>query len=163
MHRLTIERLRPGNGERLRAVRLRALLDAPDAFETTFEESAARPAEHWNEALVRLATFVANSDGGGDVGMVRGAPHDRSPEAGYLVSLWVAPEARGRGIGAALVDAVIDWARGRGFTRLVLDVADGNEPARRLYQRMGFVPNGVLGALPPPRDHVREVQMERIL
>jgi len=163
MHRVTVERLQPGDEARLRAVRLRALQDAPDAFETTFEESSARPAEHWRDAIARLATFVATSDGGGDVGLVRGAPHDQSPAAGYLVSMWVAPEARGQGIGAALVAAVIDWARGRGFTRLVLDVAEGNERAWRLYRRMGFVPNGVVGALPPPRDHIREVQLERIL
>ena len=53
-----------------------------------------------------------------------------------LISMWVAPSARGRGVGRALVGRVIAAAAGR---PLWLRVLDGNETAIRLYQRCGFV------------------------
>jgi GNAT superfamily N-acetyltransferase len=153
-----IERLSRGDGPRLRAIRLRALADAPDAFGSTLAESERRSAEDWEAQIDALPTFVWR-EGDADVGMVRGAPHDVDPEAAYLISMWVAPEARGRGVGGALIAEVIAWARGRELRRLVLDVGEHNAPARRLYERAGFVPTGATGALPPPRDHLPEVEM----
>jgi ribosomal protein S18 acetylase RimI-like enzyme len=153
-----IERLRPGDGERLRAIRLRSLADAPEAFGSTLAESELRSPEDWEAQVVALPTFVWR-DGDADLGMVRAAPHDADAEAGYLISLWVAPEARGRGVGAALVGEVVAWARGRGLRRLILDVGEHNVAARRLYERIGFVATGATGALPPPRAHVREIEM----
>jgi hypothetical protein len=40
-----------------------------------------------------------------------------------------------------------------------LDVGDANLPARRLYERMGFTPTGVVGTMPPPRDHIAEHEL----
>lgn len=153
-----IERLRRGDGPRLRAIRLRALADAPEAFGSTLGDAERRSADDWEAQVEALPTFVWR-ERDVDLGMVRGAPHDDEPDRGYLISMWVAPEARGRGIGAALIGAVVAWARGRGLGRLVLDVGVHNASARRLYERAGFVPTGATGALPPPRDHLPEVEM----
>jgi GNAT superfamily N-acetyltransferase len=155
---MEIQRLRRGEGERLRALRLRALRDAPDAFSGTFEEAASRPLSSWGQQLIELPTFVAvlASD---DVGMARGGPYQGRPGAAILLSMWVAPEARGRGVGEALLDAVVAWARAEGFARLLLDVADTNTPAVSLYARKGFRPTGATGALPPPREHILEHEM----
>lgn len=143
----------------MRSIRLRALLDAPDAFGSTYEESVARPAERWPEQLRDLPTFVAVEDDI-DVGIVRCARDKADTEAAWLISMWVAPEARRRGVGAILVDAVINWAHANRVSRLLLEVADGNAPAIALYARKGFTPNGEVSALPPPRDHIREHQRE---
>src|SRR5688572_9717104 len=156
---LLVERLTVDEAPRLRAIRLRALADAPDAFGTTLEEAAAWPADMWSQQLRDLATFVAVEDGL-DIGMVRGMRDDTRTDTAWLISMWVAPTARRRGIGDALIDIVIDWARSNGFSRLLLDVADDNAPAIALYARKGFQPNGEVGALPPPREHVREHQRE---
>lgn len=150
-----IERLHDGEADRLKSIRLAALRDAPDAFGTTWEESVARTAEHWSEQLAELPTFVATV-GGADVGMVRGARDDEQKDAAWLISLWVAPAARGARVGEALVDAVVGWARAEGFARLLLDVGDHNAPAIALYARKGFEPTGEVGALPAPRAHVVE-------
>ena len=157
-----IERLFVGNEERLRRIRLRALHDAPEAFETTFEEANARPFENWQQQLEALATFVAVADGL-DVGMARGTRQQERPGAADLISMWVAPEARGRGVGLALIDAVAVWARAEGLPSLILDVTEGNAAALSLYTRAGFRPTGHVGTLPPPRAHVREIQMIRSL
>jgi GNAT superfamily N-acetyltransferase len=48
--------------------------------------------------------------------------------------------AEGRGVGRALLEAAGSWARTKGFRRLTLNVFDGNERARRLYEHAGFEP-----------------------
>jgi RimJ/RimL family protein N-acetyltransferase len=56
--------------------------------------------------------------------------------------LAVDPSRQGEGIGALLLDAGIARARREGKRRLVLRVLSGNEGARRLYERHGFVVEG---------------------
>jgi ribosomal protein S18 acetylase RimI-like enzyme len=112
----------------------------------------------WQRQVAELPTFVAVLDGA-DVGMVRGAPDDGGANRGYLISMWVAPETRGRRIGQLLIDAVVNWARDADYAELVLDVANDNAPAVALYTRAGFVPTGVTGTLPAPREHILEHQL----
>lgn len=59
---------------------------------------------------------------------------------GHLSVLAVSAEAEGRGVGAALIDASMDWARAEGFDKLTLSVFVGNERAKRVYERHGFEP-----------------------
>ena len=157
-----VARLSLDEGPRLRHIRLRALADAPDAFGSTLVETRARPSESWDQQVRDLETYVAVV-GGRDVGMVRGIRSSEHPDAAFLLSMWVDPAVRGRGVGRALVAALVRWAEGAAFGRLLLDVADDNAPAVALYASMGFVPNGVVGSLPPPRDHIREHQRELVL
>jgi GNAT superfamily N-acetyltransferase len=106
-----------------------------------------------------MPTFVAVK-GDRDVGMVRCSHDESAEETAWLISMWVAPEARRAGVGGALVDAVIDWARSNGVRRLLLDVADHNAAAIALYARKGFKPNGEVSVMPPPREHICEHQRE---
>ncbi|MEE8167030.1 MAG: GNAT family N-acetyltransferase, partial [Myxococcota bacterium] len=110
------------------------------------------------EPAFEIATLVAARDGL-DVDLARCAPDDRSRDTAWLISMWVAPEARGAGVGEALIDAVVDWARSTGTARLLLDVGDDNGPARALYTRKGFAARSEVSTLPPPRDHIREHQL----
>ncbi len=157
MNDVEIQRLSHDEADRLRRIRLRSLRDAPDAFASTYEETEARPAESWTEQVATLPTFVAVRNGV-DVGIARGAPDDASESAAWLISMWIDPVARGQRIGERLIDAVVEWARTAGKSRLLLEVADENPSAIALYARMGFVPNGEVSTLPPPREHVREHQ-----
>lgn len=154
---VTIERMGPGHAARVRAVRLRALRDTPDAFWTTVEEEERSTVEAWRERLARpgAATFVAARDGT-DIGLAVGSPHhDREGDAG-LYAVWVDPGTRGEGVADALVQAVVGWARAEGHATLRLEVGDANHHAIRLYDRLGFTPTGLRSAFPPPRTHVTE-------
>jgi len=72
------------------------------------------------------------------VGCVVCKPQDAS--TAVLARLYVEPHARKSGAGRALVNAVIDFARERGFERLVLDThAELLPAAYRLYGSLGFV------------------------
>jgi ribosomal protein S18 acetylase RimI-like enzyme len=61
-----------------------------------------------------------------------------------IQGLAVADEARGRGVGRALIRAAVEEARRRGARRLTLRVLGHNTPARKLYESEGFVVEGVL-------------------
>ena len=133
---------RLGNDEwaRLREIRLLALRDAPDAFETTAEEAERLAESDWRERLEGRAAFVAEA-GGALVGLVSGIPSHHAGQA-EVISMWVQAEWRGQGAGDELVEAVIAWAIAEGFTGLRLWVTDGNERAERLYARHGFTRTG---------------------
>jgi ribosomal protein S18 acetylase RimI-like enzyme len=69
----------------------------------------------------------------------------------YLGHLAVAPAWRGRGIGRQLLDFAHTQARTRGLAQILLDVAEGN-PARRLYERAGYVAGAPRAFRGRPRD-----------
>lgn len=64
---------------------------------------------------------------------------DTENERFLMDGIFVAPEARGLGVGTALLNAVTDEAAKRGFDKIRLDVIDTNPRARALYEREGFV------------------------
>ena len=142
-HGLEIRRADLNDVARVRELRLRALESDPDAFGETLDRALARPEADYAEWIgsPENAMFVAADVDGSLVGMTVGAPApvDDRPRPAVLLAMWVAPEARGKGVGGALVQAVEDWARSEGYARIGLGVTTTNEPAIRLYERMGFV------------------------
>jgi GNAT superfamily N-acetyltransferase len=125
-------------------LRLRALADVPEAFGSTLARESAFADTVWVERATHGAagedkvSYVA-ADGDRLVGLATG-----SLEEGRfnLFGMFVEPEARRRGVGAALVEAVIGWASDRGATSLYLGVTETNHPAIALYERCGFRPTG---------------------
>ena len=59
-----------------------------------------------------------------------------------VMTIGVAPHARGRGVGRAILDALLDWARQAGAAEIFLDVRPSNEGAIALYNSRGFVEIG---------------------
>jgi GNAT superfamily N-acetyltransferase len=125
---------------RARAVRLRALADAPAAFTSDVEREGDLAEAQWRSRLRTGRWFVA-TEGSETVGMATGIPAPVGDER-ELVGMWVAPEWRQRGVARALVTAVAAWAREDGATRLTLGVIAGNEGARAAYLAMGLYATG---------------------
>ncbi len=75
---------------------------------------------------------------------------------GQLQTLSVAADARGRGIGSALIDAFLEHLRAEGVREWSLGVLDGNDDARRLYERYGLRAYVIemIGPVPGPTDAV---------
>jgi GNAT superfamily N-acetyltransferase len=147
--------------ELTRDTRLAALYDAPDAFASTYAREAAFTEAQWRARIREDAvTFLAHADDGTvAAGMAGGILVYETPE---LVSMWVRPDRRGRGVGGLLVEAVAAWAGERGYPALSLWVTKANEPARRLYERLGFVATGEYQPL-PSNPALAETRMRRAL
>jgi ribosomal protein S18 acetylase RimI-like enzyme len=147
--------------ELARDVRLAALRDAPDAFASTYAREAAYTEERWRGWFHdRFGMFIAYVEDRAEPAGLAGVYEEDG--AANLVSMWVRPDARGRGVGEALVNAAAGWARTRGRDTLYLWVAEANEPARRLYERYGFTPTGDRQPL-PSNPALPEIRMRRPL
>jgi GNAT superfamily N-acetyltransferase len=160
-----LRRLRRSEAEALRDLRLRALAEAPSAFAASVDDERRLPPENWEDWARAgggdgsTVTIVA-VEGERWVGMIVGRLLDA--ETAWLEALWVDPTARGRGLGQALIEAVADWARERGATRLDLSVTENNRAAGGLYARAGFAPTG--RRRPLPADPARiEIFLSRVL
>lgn len=134
-----------------RSVRLAALIDAPAAFCSRLEEWADAPEGRWRERLsipgaIDLLAFDA--DGTAPVGMATGTPGEDHGSRAELISMWVDPAVRGRGIATVLITAIARWAASTGATTLTLSVMPDNVAARRTYERNGFAVSHEPGDLP---------------
>ena len=135
-----VRRLQSEDWRLYRTVRVRALLDAPEAFGSSAAEAKRLGEEEWRRRVSTRAAFVALA-GTAAVGLVSGIEADQAGEA-ELISMWVDPRWRRQGVAGLLIQAVTDWATAQGFSALRLWVADGNEKAERLYARAGFNKTG---------------------
>ena len=66
----------------------------------------------------------------------------RRARTSRISGLMVADDARRQGVGRALLEAAVEWARGAGVRKLELHVFPWNEPAMRLYEKFGFEREG---------------------
>ncbi len=144
-----VRRIATGEADLLRAVRLRALADAPLAFGSNHAREVAFPPDTWRNrarngaASDRQATFFAVAPGATTpVGVATCVRDADEPDRAHLYGMWVAAEARGMGAGAALVEAVAAWARHAGARLVRTSVTVGNDGAARLYARAGFRDTG---------------------
>jgi GNAT superfamily N-acetyltransferase len=125
----------------LRAIRLEALADTPDAYGSTYEGTVTFPTRRWKTMAGEHRYFLAERDGV-VLGMVSGGFNDQHPGTHWLYGMYVTPEARGTEVGPSLVNAVIAWATGDGASELYLHVTTSVERARAFYRKMGFVETG---------------------
>lgn len=161
---IVIRPIEPTEGPELRAIRLRALADSPEAFGSTLEETARRPMSYWEmrargDTGSQSSTLFIAEAGSGWVGLVGGfVDKEGEDHSAELISMWVDPAHRGQGIGARLVEQVIEWARSHGAVSVSLWVTDGNDSAEELYARCGFRRTGE--AQPhPSQDGLQEQRM----
>ncbi len=129
-----------------REIRLRALRESPDAFGSTYQESRNYTDDMW---ISRLKTATTETDfpmaatiDARIVGLGRVKIEPPVVDVAHLYQMWVAPEARGKGVGKTLLKAAISWAEDHNAMKMLLDVTCGDRPARRLYDAFGFEPAG---------------------
>lgn len=158
---VVVRELAEDDWEPLRDVRLAALSEAPYAFGSTYAREVAFTEEQWRGRIVnRGVTFLGflgeESEPAGVSGVFT------ADGVADLVSMWVRPSARGRGVGEALIAAAAGWAKTRDYDTLYLWVTESNAPARRLYERCGFTPTGERQPLPSD-PALQEIQLSRPL
>jgi putative acetyltransferase len=146
------------------AVDVRALLERHLAF----ARATTRPEEVFALEVSALGepdvSFFSCREDGRVLGV--GALKRLSDADAEIKSMHTASEARGRGVGAAVLDELLRVARERGFRRVSLETGAGDAfaPARALYARAGFVPCGAFGSYAEsPRSAYMTLALERNL
>lgn len=137
---IDIHQIGPDRWRLWRSLRLAALSDAADAFGARLSDwqDGNDTEQRWRDRLRDVeANYVAYVDDH-PVGMVSGQPSDDG-SAVELISLWVDPPARGRGVADALIGAVLDWANTHILIkRATARVRRTNRYARTLFARNAF-------------------------
>jgi ribosomal protein S18 acetylase RimI-like enzyme len=136
---IDVQLLGPDDWRLWRRLRLEALRESAAAFSSTLAQwtGAGDTEERWRARLSNVPLNIVLRSNGAPAGMV--SAHVRADDIAELISMWVVPFARGRGVGDAAVRAVLGWAKPR---EVVLSVKAENRPAIALYQRHGFVDAG---------------------
>lgn len=84
-------------------------------------------------------TYLLGGDGPDGFAQVSFRPSVWADEpVGYLEELYVVPDMRGRGIGRAIMDAVLALARERGAAGMEVVTGEDDTAARGLYESLGF-------------------------
>lgn len=123
---------------------LSGLLDALFSIEQDFQPNTARQVkgmtlllQHPDRAVIK----VAKDEAGKLMGMVSAqlviSTAEGAPSA-WVEDMVVRDEYRGQGIGRALLDNLLEWAKSKGATRAQLLVDLDNEPALGYYQHLGW-------------------------
>jgi GNAT superfamily N-acetyltransferase len=103
----------------------------------------------WFEAERDTRTFFVVEVDGVPVGMANLKRYDRMPAThlasagwwGYVGNVFVVAEHRNGGVGQALMDGLLEWAKDHGYERVRLAPS---ERARPFYERLGYVPGAVV-------------------
>jgi RimJ/RimL family protein N-acetyltransferase len=151
-----IRQLGPADRDAYFQLRLRGLKAHPESFGQGYEEALAKGASQ-HDAMLQgaraakgdflLGAFVVNAAVNatpanapliGVVGLLR-SQRDKEQHKAAVIGMYVAPEATGRGVGRALLNALLERAaQVEGLRQIQLIVNSQNEAARKLYESLGF-------------------------
>lgn len=161
---LEIIRITPHLAGLYRDLRLTALKTDPLSFGSTYEGELMLTYADWERRAAALdghnrVGFFAIADGapGGLIACFRD-PDDGC--VGQVISMWVAPAVRRRGVGRQLLHAVRDWAASHDMARLQLLVTSSNAGAILLYRQAGYRETGRTESYPNDPQLV-EIEMPR--
>lgn len=133
--RLTVEE----DWEILKTVRLESLLDRPDVFLATYDTAEKYSQSQWRDRASHKTQYqyILAIQATRAIGIIGGT---QNPALEFnVVTMWVNPEFRGKGIADLLISAIKNLAISKGHSRIVLSVSQNNSRAVSLYSRHGFV------------------------
>ncbi len=145
MANFEIIKLSPEDWQDYKQIRLEALLNAPQAFSSTYAESLTRPDSHWQERLREAALgetswmLFARADGQlvGLTGPFR--EEEKDGAVAHIISVYVCEAYRGQGVASALMRAILAAVSRRGDIRKArLGVNPVQAAALKMYQNFGF-------------------------
>ena len=124
--------------DRLRALRLAALKDTPDAFGAKYEDEVEKPILDWQNRLKNTHWCFAVADGV-DVGLlaVDRAEKDRNSDC-WLSSWWIHQDHRGSGIPKLMLNWLEQLCIEKKWEKIGLGVWPDNLRAISAYKKLGF-------------------------
>jgi ribosomal protein S18 acetylase RimI-like enzyme len=168
MANIEIIKLTPDEWPLYKEIRLDALLRAPEAFSSRYDDGVKSPDTYWQG---RLRDTLAGDKSwllfarvqGRLVGLI-GAFRSEAGDTVDIISVYVVPEMRSMGVGRLLMEAILaEVGRVPGVKKAKLGVNADQAPAVALYKRMGFRVIGELsGVMGDDQNHL-EYMMEKSL
>ena len=140
---MQVRKLTLADLDAFRTLHRHALAQAPEAFVETVAQDEARPDAD-------VAAILSRGEGWGVFDGERllgkltidALPYAVLAHTRWLHAIYLHPDARGSGAGAALMRAAMDDAHAAGARRFLLWVNDRNAAARKFYEKLGFVETG---------------------
>jgi GNAT superfamily N-acetyltransferase len=142
---ISVRRIRAGEGQIFRDLRLTALKESPAAFSSTYASAVGRRWESWRDQAdsassgTERCTFIAFADRT-PVGIASAYRDSAEADEGEVLQFWVNPDWRSRGVGRELLEALVRWCGENGVRRVRATVTAGDDRAVGFYVRQGFSP-----------------------
>jgi ribosomal protein S18 acetylase RimI-like enzyme len=160
---ISLKRIGANDGLLFKAIRLRALQDAPGAFGSTYAKESRLTDAEWEDRALRWGNsqsvcYLA-MDGAEACGIAGSFLDENDATRAHLISMWTAPTHRRRGTGGLLVNEILGWAAGQGANTLQLMVTSKNQAAILFYDRLGFV---MTGRTEPYPNDATEIEYEMV-
>jgi ribosomal protein S18 acetylase RimI-like enzyme len=145
---LNIRPLAPSDAHAFQSLRLRGLLECPEAFASSFDEEVGTPITEVEKRLQpRPDSVIFGAFEGSELCALVGLQRERMAKLAHKSFIWgvyVAPETRGRGVGDEILRHALSHAANVLGTRQVnLGVNTKNSAAVALYKRLGFIEYGL--------------------
>ena len=145
---MQIRVLTPADATAFQALRLRGLQECAEAFASSYEEEVATPLVEVETRLQsRADSAIFGAFNGAELCALVGVQREGMRKLAHKAFIWgvyVAPEARTRGVGAQILGEALDYAAKTLGTRQVnLGVNTRNAAAVALYKKLGFVEYGL--------------------
>lgn len=144
---LSVRALTPADAPAYVELRRAMLVEAPLAFSASPGHDTVGDVAVVRERLAQPEWAIIGGFRGETLVAAAGVRREQFPKAAHLCSVWgvwVAPEARGHGLGEAIMRKVIETARlWSGVRAICLSSGAGQTAAIRLYEKVGFVAWGV--------------------
>ncbi len=140
---ISVRRLRLGEGDLYKRLRVAALSESPEAFGTTLAEANARSEESWQQQADNSARghdratliAIANEE---PVGMAALYRDSQDQSLGELIQVWVDPAYRGGDSAKKLITEILIWAKRNNFMQVTAWVVKENQRMLRFLEKCGF-------------------------
>jgi GNAT superfamily N-acetyltransferase len=164
---MEIRILERGDATAFHQAHIRALTDHPGAFGNSLDEQLRMTEEQVADMLApipqRFSLGAFEDDALIGFACFYQAPRQKMRHRGHVWGMYVAPEARGRGLGRVLMAELIERARGlEGLEEIVLAATVGNSHAKRVYTEVGFAAYCVEERLLKVGDEYFDVEWMRL-
>ena len=145
---MQVRPLSPQDASAFADMRLRGLQECPEAFASSYEEEVGTPIHEIEDRLKpRTDAVIFGAFDGADLCALVGLQRESMAKLAHKAFIWgmyVAPEARGQGVGTLLLEHALSYAESTLHTRQVnLGVNTRNTAAIALYKKLGFVEYGL--------------------
>ena len=134
---ITVRLLEEEDWPTYRSIRLAALTESPQAFDTTYAQEVSLQPEQWRQRLGQADRLLAERDGA-PLAIVSVHIDQEDRQSAEVRDLWVAPTVRNTGIASRLVQSAADEATRHGCTRLHYWVGTTNGRAIGFAGNAGF-------------------------